>query len=170
MHIHKMVKQGCTYYEGRESYREGERVRKRTISLGTQPTIEGAFRWTEARYFAARKGRQDAPLSDDDQKIWDRLAQLFDAHYRHKRQYIKLSSRVRSEQKRLDALERLRVLAEPRRIPLWCQTTLNLPENATPDEIRAARDRLAMQHHPDLGGDPSIMIQINEAYETLTTS
>ena len=40
---------------------------------------------------------------------------------------------------------------------------LGLGRDATGDEIRAARRRLAKAHHPDQGGDPTEMQRINEA-------
>jgi curved DNA-binding protein CbpA len=33
--------------------------------------------------------------------------------------------------------------------------------------IRAAYKALAMLYHPDLGGDPERMVELNQAYETL---
>ncbi len=41
--------------------------------------------------------------------------------------------------------------------------TLGLGPDATRDDIRAARRRLAKAHHPDQGGDPVSMQTINEA-------
>jgi hypothetical protein len=41
--------------------------------------------------------------------------------------------------------------------------TLGLGRDATRDDIRAARRRLAKAHHPDQGGDASHMQTINEA-------
>ncbi len=41
--------------------------------------------------------------------------------------------------------------------------TLGLGRDATVDDIRAARRRLAKAHHPDRGGDPVSMQTINEA-------
>ncbi len=41
--------------------------------------------------------------------------------------------------------------------------TLGLDRDASGDEIRAARRRLAKAHHPDQGGDPADMQRINEA-------
>ncbi len=41
--------------------------------------------------------------------------------------------------------------------------TLGLGREATGDDIRAARRRLAKAHHPDHGGDPVSMQAINEA-------
>jgi hypothetical protein len=41
--------------------------------------------------------------------------------------------------------------------------TLGLGRDATGDDIRAARRRLAKEHHPDQGGDATRMQSINEA-------
>ena len=41
--------------------------------------------------------------------------------------------------------------------------TLGLGRDATCDDVRAARRRLAKAHHPDQGGDPTRMQIINEA-------
>ena len=41
--------------------------------------------------------------------------------------------------------------------------TLGLGRDASGDDIRAARRRLAKAHHPDQGGDPADMQRINEA-------
>lgn len=41
---------------------------------------------------------------------------------------------------------------------------LGVPAGATPTEIRDAYRRLASQHHPDRGGDPARMAEINDAY------
>jgi curved DNA-binding protein CbpA len=45
---------------------------------------------------------------------------------------------------------------------------LEVSENATPKEIKKARDRLALKHHNDKGGSNEEMQKINAAYETLT--
>jgi hypothetical protein len=46
--------------------------------------------------------------------------------------------------------------------PWW--SVLGLPENATPDEVRARYRELAAENHPDKGGDASRMVEINQAY------
>ncbi len=44
---------------------------------------------------------------------------------------------------------------------------LGLKEGVSAKEIKLAYRRLAMQHHPDRGGDPAQLHSINEAMETL---
>jgi len=45
---------------------------------------------------------------------------------------------------------------------------LGVNPNASQDEIKKAYRKLAMEHHPDKGGDPEKFKEISEAYETLT--
>jgi molecular chaperone DnaJ len=45
---------------------------------------------------------------------------------------------------------------------------LGTEKNASPDEIKAAFRRLAMEHHPDRGGNPEKFKEINEAYQVLS--
>lgn len=47
---------------------------------------------------------------------------------------------------------------------------LGLDSSASEDQIRQAYKRLAMQHHPDRGGDAARFQEIQEAYSTLTDS
>lgn len=42
---------------------------------------------------------------------------------------------------------------------------LGVPKASTPEDIKAAYRRLASQHHPDKGGDPGRMAEINDAYQ-----
>ena len=46
-------------------------------------------------------------------------------------------------------------------------STLGLPADATPDEIRRRYRELAKVCHPDAGGDPASFIQLQQAYESL---
>lgn len=42
---------------------------------------------------------------------------------------------------------------------------LDVNPEASGDEIKAAYRKLAAKHHPDKGGDPDIMAEVNRAYE-----
>jgi len=44
---------------------------------------------------------------------------------------------------------------------------LGIEKNATPEEVKTAFRRLAMQHHPDRGGDTAKFKELNEAYQAL---
>jgi DnaJ-class molecular chaperone len=46
-------------------------------------------------------------------------------------------------------------------------TTLGIPKGSSDEEIKRAYRKLAMQHHPDRGGDAAKFQQIQEAYNTL---
>lgn len=44
---------------------------------------------------------------------------------------------------------------------------LGVDKKASPEELKKAYKKLAMQHHPDRGGDQKTFQEINEAYDTL---
>lgn len=44
---------------------------------------------------------------------------------------------------------------------------LGVNKSASPEELKRAYKKLAMQHHPDRGGDQKTFQEINEAYDTL---
>jgi len=46
--------------------------------------------------------------------------------------------------------------------------TLGITESASQDEIKIAYKKLAMQHHPDRGGDTTKFQEISQAYDTLS--
>ena len=46
--------------------------------------------------------------------------------------------------------------------------TLGLAQGASPDEVKKAYKKLALQHHPDRGGDAEKFKEISRAYETLS--
>jgi curved DNA-binding protein CbpA len=44
---------------------------------------------------------------------------------------------------------------------------LGIEENSSSEEIKKAYRKLAVQHHPDKGGDENTFKEINEAYDVL---
>lgn len=44
---------------------------------------------------------------------------------------------------------------------------LGVTKNASWDEVKRAYRKLAMQHHPDKGGDPAMFRKVQGAYEVL---
>ena len=52
--------------------------------------------------------------------------------------------------------------------PYGLYTCLGLQRDATPQQIKKAYRNLAMQHHPDKGGDPEMFKSLTHAHSTLT--
>ena len=44
---------------------------------------------------------------------------------------------------------------------------LELPQEASKDEVKRAHKRLMLKHHPDKGGDPKLAAKINQARDAL---
>jgi DnaJ-class molecular chaperone len=47
-------------------------------------------------------------------------------------------------------------------------SVLGLDRNATPEDVKKAYKKMAIQHHPDKGGDENKFKEISEAYEVLS--
>jgi hypothetical protein len=73
-----------------------------------------------------------------------------------------LRRRVQDEER---ARARARAALWPMGVPLTAFTMLGLSSFAAIDEIKAAYRRKAFQIHPDRGGDHSLMVDLNAAYE-----
>lgn len=100
MFIARRTAKGRAYYLVRECYwKDGKPHHRNLASLGTSPTIEGAFRATEDRYFAAREKRKREPLTAGDGKTWDRLENLYRLYYRMHGVRLKLGARIKREEK-----------------------------------------------------------------------
>ncbi len=50
------------------------------------------------------------------------------------------------------------------------RSVLGVSMSATKDEVKAAYRRKAKEHHPDIGGDPEMMREINDAWEQAQTA
>lgn len=187
MFVRSKVVKGRTYYQLVETSRDKEtgRVRQRVLaSLGTQPTIEGAFRAAEERYFVAprRGGRRGAEAAE---KAWERLASLaawlereqekrgaryhwperFAGEWR-RRHGRKGKDRVRREKLFAEFLARHKAELRSERIAS-SYATFGLAPPVTPDQVKAAFRRKARECHPDHGGSTAAMAEVNGAYRTL---
>jgi molecular chaperone DnaJ len=49
-----------------------------------------------------------------------------------------------------------------------CYNTLGVSPNSSADEVKKAYRKLAMEHHPDKGGDEERFKRVTEAYEIIT--
>ena len=47
-------------------------------------------------------------------------------------------------------------------------TILGVPESASDSEIKKSYRKLALQKHPDKGGDPEEFVEISNAYDVLS--
>jgi hypothetical protein len=179
MFICSTVLKGRTYYRVRWTYRsrEDKKVRHRTIALGTSPSIEGALREREEKYFAARKGRPRPPFTKDD---YDAFLPLYELDWllswEVKNSGYVRSRRVSAEIKRAKDWERARRKAQEARQRakflenLFAEELakehldiLGVQPGASPEDIKAAYRRKAREHHPDHGGDEETMKQLNAA-------
>lgn len=106
-------------------------------------TIFWAWNEPESRWFPG-----DLESISGEEKEFDGGVVLEAWHRRHR-----CKSNVRPEPPPLGRLSPHVVL---------CVTT-----NAPPEVIRAAHRALASLHHPDVGGDPVRMAEINDAYDQL---
>jgi hypothetical protein len=171
MYIASRIVNGRTYYRVEECRRVKGRKRTRVLAyLGPHPTVEGAFRDHEARYFAARKGRRRGPLTAADRRLWERVEKLA-ALLRLKRRGFPFSAAYRAEARRHARLKEEEEfdawLAEMDAADRDDYETLGLPGDATRAQIKAAYHRKAREHHPDHGGDGSAMAAVNAAYDRL---
>lgn len=175
MYVRKVVRKGQTYYEAVETVRDSEtgRKRNRTLAyLGKSPTLHEAYNLAESKYWKLRKGRMRERYTPADGEALRKLYKLWQLAVHHgeidrgRAESIFRERQRWDKQVSLDA-RKARYERSRDRTPEYL-AVLGLAPDATLDQIRSSRDRLAKQHHPDLGGDPAIMIQINEAYDRLT--
>jgi hypothetical protein len=172
VYVHRYNNHGSIHYEVRDSDWNGGKVRpRRIVQLGRFPTIEEAYEHFLGEYLKTKRTGKHAPFSPAQEKAWRRITRLSGcltheqgAARQPDMRYLREYQRWERHERRQEAIKKGReraINANPWKI-------LGITKRATADQIKAARDRLAKRFHPDLGGDPSVMIQINEAYETLT--
>jgi hypothetical protein len=183
MYIEKRRSKGKIYYRARESYRDpdtGKFCKRTIVQLGPYPTVAEAFTARLAAYLKRRAGRRSGPLSESDRRAFWALYQIEELLKAHDRGYLR-SPEMKREYLRWSAhvsrcKPKSRIEPEPERQPGFARQFLQIKEARevldvgpfdTTEEIKAARDRLAMRFHPDLGGSDEAMAAINEAYETL---
>lgn len=184
MFVRAKTVKGRTYYQAVETYRDEDgRVRHRTLgSLGTHATIAAARAAALARY-SLRRGDGDW----SEVVRLDRLLALVEGQdYRpdealekERRRRLRAATAARREADR-PAREEARRRRQDRSEE-FRQYLDSLDDTAdrlqhdlaalglwpSAGQIRAARDRLAREHHPDRGGEARRMARINDAYERL---
>jgi hypothetical protein len=173
MFVRKKVVKGRTYYQVVESYRQGGRIRHRTLaSLGTHPTIEEACREAMGEYFARKRRRREC------EEIWDRV-QLLDGLLRQAqgdayREDPQLRAEKRRRWRAADAAGAARRQARQearkraaeafaeemaRRADRFYQDLLAFDLMPSEKQIRDAYRRKARQCHPDKGGSDDEMVE-----------
>jgi hypothetical protein len=182
MFVCSTVLNGRAYYRVRKTYRDRDgKVRHYTIALGTNPSILGAFREREAKYFATRKGRPRPPFTKKDFNSFLPLYELDslltwdmpDSGYVRSRQMRAEIKRCRdwerARRKAREARERAEFNARFLKSLLSEEhyEILGVRPGASPEDIRAAYRRKSRQHHPDHGGDEETMKQLNAAKAAL---
>lgn len=60
-----------------------------------------------------------------------------------------------------------KALKGPGRAEIEARALLNVAEDASPENIKAAYRALCHEHHPDKGGNPTTFLLVKEAYELL---
>jgi hypothetical protein len=196
MFIRSKTVKGRTYYQVVENRRVSKklggdgRVRQRVfVSLGTEPTIEGAFRVGLERYFASRRGGKVGQKAASE--AWSRLDKLNFLLRREQGDRYKEDKAFKAERLRRLRLKRARVKEQKakeeerwaRFQEQWfrgslrgddsspntavCSALLGLTPPFTVDQLKAAYRRKSRECHPDHGGPESVMKGVNLAYETL---
>jgi hypothetical protein len=172
MFVCSTVVKGRTYYRVRKTYRDADgKIKHLTISLGTNPSVEDAFREREAKYFAARKGRRDLPFTYRDYEPFILLYLLESVLFETPKSGHVRSRRMRAECKRCQEWQRAqdrarsRIMGAARRSQDW--DILGLRPGSSPEDIKSAYRRKARQYHPDHGGSDEAMKQINAAKAAL---
>jgi hypothetical protein len=171
MYIRSYVRRGHTYYEVRDSIRDGVAVRtRRIVQLGRFSTIREAHDHFLAEYFKAKRSGKHAPFSPAQAKAWKRITRLSGCLNRQQDTPRELDMRYVREYQRWEQHERRQEAARKRREQSMIRNPwriLGVSKRATDEQIKAAYRRKAQECHPDRGGSDEAMARINEAYERL---